>query len=191
LFDFLGIIVAAALVNNVALVQFLGVSAFYSGSNQLQSAYELGLLNFLALLLTTTISLLLYRWILLPLNLEILSLLVFINVSFGVAFLLMKVVTDHYPLSLRRQELSIFLLAGNSAVIGVSLQTSTSIMPIVHAVGYNLGTALGFSFVLIGFAALRQRLSYADIPESFRGAPIHFVSAAIISMVLLGFAGLV
>lgn len=191
MFDFLGIIVAAALVNNVALVQFLGVSAFYSSSNRLQSAFELAALSFLALFCSATLNLFLYRWILSPLGLDILSLLIFVSVSSAVSYILVKLVSTYYPVTLKRHDLSISLIAGNSAVIGVSLQTSTSIAPLSAAILINLGAALGFALVLIGFAGLRERLAYAQIPDAFRGAPIHFVSAAIISMVLLGFAGLV
>lgn len=189
--DYLGIIVAAALVNNVALIQFLGVSSFFANSNRLQSAIELGLLSFLALFLSSAINLLLYRLILGPLNLDILRLIAFVIISSLVAFYLVKFVAGRYPQSWRRHELAISLIAGNSAVIGVSLLVSTSIMSIGAALLYCFGAALGFALMLIGFAALRERLAYAAIPRAFQGAPIQLISAAIIAMTLLGFAGLV
>ncbi len=189
--DYLGIIVAAALVNNVALVQFLGVSSFFANSNRLQPAIELGLLSFLTLFLSSAINLLLYRLILAPLNLDILRLIVFVIVSSLVAFYLVKFVANRYPLSWRRHELAISLIAGNSAVIGVSLMLSTSIMSVSAALFYCFGAALGFALILICFAALRQRLAYGETPRPFQGAPIQLISAGIIAMALLGFAGLV
>ncbi len=189
--DFLGIIVAAALVNNVALVQFLGVSFFIANSNRLQSAIELGMLSFIALFISSALNLILYRWILAPLNLDILRLVLFVMISSAVAFYLVRIVSNYFPLTWRRHELAILLIAGNSAVIGVSLMLSTSIMPLLEALTYSFGAAFGFALVLVGFAALRERLANADIPLPFQGAPIQFLSAAIVAMVLLGFAGLV
>ena len=189
--ELIGIIVTAALVNNVALVQFLGVSSFFANTNRLQSAIELGILSFLVLFSASVCNLLLYRWLLAPLGLEILSLVSFVAVSTSIAFYLVRVIAKKFPLSFRRHELAIALVGGNSAVIGVSLMLSTSIMPVVAGLAYSLGAALGFALILICFAALRQRLAYADIPKAFQGAAIHFVSAAIVAMVLLGFAGLV
>ncbi|NKB31528.1 MAG: electron transport complex subunit RsxA [Pseudomonadales bacterium] len=191
LLDFLGIIVAAALVNNVALVQFLGVSFFIANSNRLQSAIELGMLSFIALFISSALNLILYRWILAPLNLDILRLVLFVMISSAVAFYLVRIVSNYFPLTWRRHELAILLIAGNSAVIGVSLMLSTSIMPLLEALTYSFGAAFGFALVLVGFAALRERLANADIPLPFQGAPIQFLSAAIVAMVLLGFAGLV
>ena len=186
-----GIIVTAALVNNVALVQFLGISSFFANSNRLQSAIELGLLSFLVLLSASACNLLIYRWLLAPLGLEILSLVSFVTVSSSIAFYLVKIVAKKFPLTFRRHQLVIVLVGANSAVIGISLMLSASIMPLIAGLAYSLGAARGFALILIGFAALRQRLAYADIPKAFQGSAIHFVSAAIVAMVLLGFAGLV
>lgn len=189
--EFFSIIVAAALVNNIALVQLLGVSSFFANSGRLQSAIELGLLSFIAIFLSSIINILLYRWVLAPLNLHVLRLLLFVLVSSSVGFNLAKLITKNYPLTWRRHELAILLIAGNSAVVGVSLTISTSVMNIVAALIYSFGAALGFVLLLIGFAALRERLSCAEIPLPFQGAPIHLISAAIIAMILLGFEGLV
>lgn len=90
---------------------------------------------------------------------------------------------------MRRQKLAFYLVAGNSAVIGVSLLSTIDAVSIGESFATSLGAALGFASLLVAFAALRQRLETADIPAPFRGAAINLVSAGIIAMCLLGFAG--
>ena len=189
--DFLSIVLAAALVNNVALVQLLGVSPLFAYSNRLQSAVELALLSFIVLFSASFINLLLYRFVLGPLRLDVLKLLCFVAISTGITTLLSIWVGRHYPLSIRRHGLAMLLVGGNSAVIGISLLSVVSARSVLQSLAYSLGTALGFALLLIAFAALRLRLDAADVPQPFRGAAIYLISAGIIAMSMLGFAGLV
>lgn len=182
---------AAALVNNVALVQLLGVSSLFAYSNRLRSAVELALISFLVLFIASFTNLLLFRFILLPLGLDFLKLICFVAISSGLTTFLALQIQDRFPLSMRRHKLAYYLVGGNSAVIGISLLNSISVLTVVESLFYSFGTAAGFAGVLIAFAALRQRLETADIPTPFRGAAIHLISAGIVAMCLLGFAGLV
>ena len=188
---FLSLIIAAALVNNVLLVQFLGVSSLFFSNNRLQNSIELAALNFIVLFLASVVNLLVFRILLLPLGLVFLKLVVFVSISSAITILLLKWVEIKFPLSLRQQKLPFYLAGGNSAVIGISLLNSLGSLSIAQAIATSLGTALGFSLLLVAFAALRLRLETADIPLPFRGAPIQLISAGIVAMILLGFAGLV
>ena len=187
--NFLSIIIAAALANNVVLVQFLGVSSLFAYSDRLQSAIEVALLSFFVLFVAALVNLLLFRFLLAPLNLEYLKLLCFVSISSGISGLSIHWIKQRFPLSLRRQKLAFYLIGGNSAVIGVALINTVSGLGIVESAAYSLGAALGFALLLIAFAALRQRLDTTEVPTPFRGAAIHLVSAGIIAMCFLGFAG--
>ena len=188
---YLGIIIGAALVNNVFLVQLLGVSSLFLSSNKLQNALELALLNFVVLFLAASLNLLIFRLILGPLGLEFLRIICFVAVSSTLTILILKSLKRKFPLSLRRQRLAFYLTSGNSAILGVSIINADSVLSLAQGVAYNFGTALGFALMIITFAALRLRLDTADIPAPFRGAAIQLISAGIVSMCLLGFAGLV
>lgn len=189
--NYLSIIVAAALVNNVALVQLLGVSSLFFPNSRLQNALELALLNFIVLFAASVINLLLFKFILLPLELAFLKLIVFVATSACITTLVLNRIKLKFPLSMRQQKLAFYLTGGNSAVIGVSIINSVSTLSISQSVAYSLGAAIGFSGLLIAFAALRLRLDTADVPAPFRGTAIQLVSAGIVAMLLLGFAGLV
>ena len=185
------IIVAAALVNNMVLVQSLGVSSLFAYSNRLQNAIELALLSFLVIFLASAINLILYRGLLAPLGLEYLALVCFVGVSSILTLLVLHSLEKNFPLSMRRQRLAFYLIGGNSSIIGLSLLNTASVRSVVDCLAYSFGAALGFAVVLLAFAALRQRLDSADVPAPFRGAAIQLISAGIAAMCLLGFAGLV
>ncbi|MCH8265764.1 MAG: electron transport complex subunit RsxA [Proteobacteria bacterium] len=185
------IIVAAALVNNMVLIQSLGVSSLFAYSNRLRNAIELALVSFLVIFLASAINLILYRGLLAPLGLEYLALVCFVGVSSILTLLVLHSLEIKFPLSMRRQRLAFYLIGGNSSIIGLSLLNTASVRSVVDSLAYSFGAALGFALVLLAFTALRQRLDGADVPAPFRGAAIQLISAGIAAMCLLGFAGLV
>ncbi|HAT27026.1 MAG TPA: electron transport complex subunit RsxA [Gammaproteobacteria bacterium] len=185
------IIVAAALVNNMVLIQSLGVSSLFAYSNRLRNAIELALVSFLVIFLASAINLILYRGLLAPLGLQYLALLCFAGVSSILTLLVLHNLEKYFPLSMRRQRLAFYLIAGNSSIIGLSLLNTASARSVVDCLAYSFGAAMGFALVLLAFTALRQRLDGADVPAPFRGAAIQLISAGIAAMCFLGFAGLV
>ncbi len=185
------IIVAAALVNNMVLIQSLGVSSLFAYSNRLRNAIELALVSFLVIFLASAINLILYRGLLAPLGLQYLALLCFVGVSSILTLLVLHSLEKYFPLSMRRQRLAFYLIAGNSSIIGLSLLNTASERSVVDCLAYSFGAAMGFALVLLAFTALRQRLDGADVPAPFRGAAIQLISAGIAAMCFLGFAGLV
>ncbi|MCH8174201.1 MAG: electron transport complex subunit RsxA [Proteobacteria bacterium] len=185
------IIVAAALVNNMVLIQSLGVSSLFAYSDRLRNAIELALVSFLVIFLASAINLMLYRGLLTPLGLEYLALLCFVGVSSILTLLVLHSLEKKFPLSMRRQRLAFYLIAGNSSIIGLSLLNTASARSVVDCLAYSFGAAMGFALVLLAFTALRQRLDGADVPAPFRGAAIQLISAGIAAMCFLGFAGLV
>lgn len=184
-------IIAAALVNNLALVQLLGVSTFFSASRQFSAAAELALLSFLVLFPAACINLLLQALVLEPLNLEFLRLFLFVAVSAGITGLLARQLVSVFPLLARRHIRSVLLMCSNSAVIGLSFLQGSSLSSLPMKLVYSFGAAAGFSMSLLLFAALRQRIDQGSSPAALRGIPLYLISAGIASMALLGFAGLV
>ncbi len=184
-------IIAAALVNNLALVQLLGVSTFFSASRQFSAAAELALLSFLVLFPAACINLLLQALVLEPLHLEFLRLFLFVAVSAGITGLLARQLVSVFPLLARRHIRAVLLMCSNSAVIGLSFLQGSSLSSLPMKLVYSFGAAAGFSMSVLLFAALRQRIDQGSSPAALRGIPLYLISAGIASMALLGFAGLV
>ena len=186
----LSIIIAAALVNNIILVQLLGVSSLFYATRRLSQAIEFALFNFAVLFLASTANTILYRYLLEPLNLEFLRLVLFVVTSALLTTFFLQLLARRLPLTLRQQALLLFLTGGNSAVLGTSLLSTGSALALGESITNSFGAALGFALVIIGFAALRMRLEVADIPVPFRGSAIALITAGLVTISLLGFAGL-
>ena len=188
--NYLSIIVAAALVNNLILIQLFGVSSLFYSTRRLPQAIEFALFNFAVLLLSGIVNLCIYRFVIQPLHLEIFRLVIFVATSALLTTLFLQLITKRFPLSARQQGILLFLTGGNSAVLGATLLSSTSALSLSENITYCLGAALGYSLMIVGFAALRIRLEFANVPAPFRGASIQLITAGLVAISLLGFAGL-
>jgi electron transport complex protein RnfA len=187
--ELLVIALGAALVNNVVLVQFLGLCPFVGGSRRIEGA--IGLALAIGLVLTTTAGLtqLVDRYLLRPYELEHLRLLALLVVIAGAVKSTEALARRFAPLLQRVLGIYLPLVASNCAVLGVALLNTAASRSFVAALFYAAGAALGFGLALALFAGLRERLAYADVPLAFRGAPIAFVTAGILSLAFMAFAG--
>ena len=189
--DYLLILVSTVLVNNFVLVQFLGLCPFMGVSSRLETAMGMSLATTFVLTLASLCSYLTYTYLLEPFGLEFLQTISFILViAFVVQFTDMVV---HKTSPLLHKVLGIFLplITTNCAVLGVALLNIKKANGFVESILYGFGAAIGFSLVLILFAAMRERITVADVPAPFKGAAIAMISAGIMSLAFMGFTGLV
>jgi electron transport complex protein RnfA len=56
---------------------------------------------------------------------------------------------------------------------------------------FGLGSALGFVIVMVMFAGLRERLALANVPSLFAGTPVSLITAGSLSLVFMGFSGMI
>jgi electron transport complex protein RnfA len=184
------ILVGALLVNNFVLAQFLGLCPFMGVSGNYDAAVAMGFATTFVLTLAAGASHLTYYWILLPLDLGYLNIIVFIVIIASAVQLTEAFMRSVSPVL--HQVLGIYLplITTNCAVLGVALLALGQQLSFMATLVYAMGAAIGFTLVLVIFAALRERLAHADVPEPFRGAPITLISAGILSLAFLGFAGL-
>ncbi|MFP6816313.1 MAG: electron transport complex subunit RsxA [Pseudomonadales bacterium] len=184
------ILIGALLVNNFVLAQFLGLCPFVGVSGNYDAAVAMGFATTFVLTLAASLSHLAYHWLLLPLGLTYLNIIVFIVIIAAVVQFTEVFLRSVSPLL--HQVLGIYLplITTNCAVLGVALLALSQSLSFVQTLAYSIGAALGFTLVLCVFAALRERLEHADVPQPFRGAPITLISAGILSLAFLGFAGL-
>jgi electron transport complex protein RnfA len=183
------IIIAAALVNNFVLVQFLGLCPFMGASRRIEGAVGMGLATGLVLTTASALSYLVETFLLIPYRLEYLKLIAFILIIGGAVQMTELLVRRFSPLLHRVLGLYIPLIASNCAVLGVALLNSAASRSLIAAIFYGAGAALGFALVLSLLAGLRERLDFADVPAPFRGNAIALITAGILSLAFLGFAG--
>ena len=189
--DFSLLLIGAILVNNFVLVQFLGLCPFMGVSNKLETAIGMSSATTFVLTLASIVSWITYEWLLLPLGLEYLKTISFILVIAVVVQFTEMVVRKSSPILYKVLGIFLPLITTNCAVLGVALLNINKQHNFVESVFYGFGAALGFSLVLVLFAAMRERLAVADVPTPFKGAAIGMITAGLMSLAFMGFAGLV
>ncbi len=184
------LLLGAVLVNNFVLVKFLGLCPFMGVSRRLDSAYGLALATGFVLTLSAGLSWLVQHWLLDPLDLGYLRTLAFILVIAAVVQFSEVVMKRQSPRLYRVLGLFLPLITTNCAVLGVALLNAQARHSLFEAMLFGFGAALGFGLVLVMFAAMRERLELADVPESFKGAPIALLTAGLMALAFMGFAGM-
>ncbi|NQZ54100.1 MAG: electron transport complex subunit RsxA [Piscirickettsiaceae bacterium] len=189
--DYALILISTILVNNIVLVKFLGLCPFMGVSRKLETAIGMGLATTFVLTLSSITSYLINEYLLAPLELEFLR-----TISFIFAIAVVVQFTElvvHKTSPLLYQVLGIFLplITTNCAVLGVALLNVQEQHGFIESGLYGFGAAIGFSLVLVIFAAMRERIAVADVPIPFQGAAIGLITAGLMSMAFMGFASLV
>ncbi|MDP7554052.1 MAG: electron transport complex subunit RsxA [Candidatus Thioglobus sp.] len=184
------ILISTILVNNFVLVKFLGLCPFMGVSKKMDTAIGMGFATTFVLTLASITSYLINTYLLVPLELEYLRTIAFIVTIAAVVGFTELVVNKTSPVL--HQSLGVFLplITTNCAVLGVALLNVGASNSFLQSAVYGFGAAVGFSFVLILFAGIRERIESADVPVIFQGVPIALITAGLMSMAFMGFVGL-
>lgn len=188
---YLLIFISTVLVNNFILVKFLGLCPFMSVSTKIESAIGMGLATTFVLTLSSIMTYLVDQYLLARVGLGFLQTITFILVIAAVVQFTEMVVKKTSPILYQNLGIFLPLITTNCIVLGVALLNVQEKHGFMESAIYGFGAAVGFSLVLALFAALRERIAVADVPLSFKGAPIALITAGIMSMAFMGFAGLV
>jgi electron transport complex protein RnfA len=187
---YLFILLGAVLVNNIVLTKMLGLCPFMGVSKKLETAYGMGAATTFVLTVATGASYVIDHYLLVPFDLTYLRTLSFVVTIAAVVQMTETVIAKTSPLL--QQVLGIYLplITTNCAVLGVPLINISLGYGFVESLLFGMGSAVGFSLVLILFAGIRERIEGADVPFYFRGTAISMITAGLMSLAFMGFAGL-
>ena len=188
--EYLFILIGTVLVNNVVLVRILGLCPFMGVSRKLTTAYGMGAATAFVLTLGTGASYIIDHYLLMPFDLEYLRTISFIVTIAALVQLTELVIQKTSPML--HQVLGIYLplITTNCAVLGVPLINVSQNNGFIASLVFGAGSAVGFSLALVLFAAVRERVEGADVPQNFRGVAIAMITAGLMSLAFMGFAGL-
>ncbi|MBI3095750.1 MAG: electron transport complex subunit RsxA [Rhodocyclales bacterium] len=188
--SYLFIVLGAVLVNNVVFVRILGLCPFMGVSKKLETALGMGAATTFVLTMACGASFVIDRWLLIPNHLEYLRTLSFIVTIAAIVQLTELVIQKTSPLL--HQVLGIYLplITTNCAVLGIPLLNVSLRHNFLESLLFGFGSAVGFTLALILFAGIRERLEAADVPIHFRGTAIAMITAGLMSLAFMGFAGL-
>ena len=184
------IIISTALVNNVVLIQFLGICSFLGVSRQMKASLSLGLAVVFVITLSSAVASLLYTYVLLPLELTYLKTIVFILVIAALVQVVEMFIKKTSPAVYNALGIYLPLITTNCAVLGVALTNVQDGLNFIQSVTAGFGTAVGFTIAIVLLAGIRSRIDEEAIPKPFRGAPMVLLSAALMSIAFMGFSGI-
>jgi len=188
--EYMLLLIGSALVNNVVLVKFLGLCPFMGVSNKLDTAISMGLATTFVLTLAAVASWLIEHYILLPLGIGYMRIIAFILVIAAVVQFTEMVIQRTSPMLHQLLGIYLPLITTNCAVLGVALLNLQEENSLIESMVFGIGSALGFTLVMVLFAGLRERLAGADVPPLFAGTPIGFIVAGLLSLAFMGFSGI-
>jgi len=188
--NYLLILIGTVFVNNIVMSKILGLCPFMGVSRKLETAISMGAATTFVLTLASGASNLIDTY-LLGQELSYLRTLTFIVVIAGIVGFTEMFIKKTSPVLFRVLGIYLPLITTNCAVLGIPLLNVQEQHNFLESLFYGLGGALGFSLVLVLFAAMRERLEAADVPKPFQGVSIAMITAGLMSLAFMGFAGLI
>ena len=197
--EIIAIIMTAVLVNNYVLSQFLGICPFLGVSKKLDQASGMSIAVIFVMVLATAVTYPIQYFVLNPNGLGYLQTIVFILVIAALVQLVEIILKKYIPALHASLGVYLPLITTNCAVLGVCISNVDSYLvegaafgiSFVHALFNSFGSGLGFFLAMVLFARVRTRVERCNCPECFKGMPITLLSASILSVSFMGFAGLV
>ena len=188
--ELLMIAVGTAFINNVVLSQFLGLCAFLGVSKKMDTAAGMGGAGLFVITISSFVTALIYKFLLLPLNVTYLQTIVFILVIAALVQFVEMFLKKSSPSLYNALGVYLPLITTNCAVLGVALINVQKSYGIVESVVNGLATAVGFTIAIVLMAGIREKTEYNDVPESFKGSPIVLLTACLMAIAFFGFSSL-
>jgi electron transport complex protein RnfA len=189
--ELLVILISAVFVNNFVLARFLGICPFLGVSKKVETAIGMGMAVIFVLTVASVVTWFIQYLVLIPFGIEYLQTIAFILVIASLVQLVEMVIQKTSPVLYQSLGIFLPLITTNCAVLGVAVLNIQKSYSFIEAVVFALGAGLGFTLAMVLFAGLRERLELCPVPTSFRGTAIALVTAGLLSLAFMGFAGLV
>lgn len=184
------VFLSAMIVNNILLLRFLALCSFFGISNKIEASLGMGLAVIFVMIMASSVSWLVYNFILIPFGLLYLRTAAFILTIATFVQLEEMVIRKVFPALYRALGIYLPLIVVNCAVLGAAFLIIDYRLDFVRSLVYTLGVGGGYLVAIVMFAAIRERIALAPIPKSFQGYPIAFITASLMSLAFLGFKGL-
>jgi len=189
--EILLILASAVFVNNFVLARFLGICPFLGVSKKVDTALGMGMAVTFVMTIAAVVTWLIQYLVLVPFGLEYLQTIAFILVIASLVQLVEMVIQKTSPVLYQSLGIFLPLITTNCAVLGLAVLNIQKEYSFVESIVFAMGAALGFTLAMVLFAGLRERIDLAPVPRAFRGTAIALVTAGLLSLAFMGFAGLV
>ena len=188
--DLLILMIGSSLVSNVVLSQFLGLCPFLGVSKKVDTDLGMGGAVIFVITLASGVTAVIYKFILVPLDITYLQTIVFILVIAALVQFVEMFLKKYVPSLYQALGVYLPLITTNCAVLGVALTNVQKEYGIGFSIVSGFSTAAGFLIAIVILAGIREKTAYNDIPESFKGMPIVLITAGLMAIAFCGFSGL-
>ena len=179
----------AILIENFIFSKFLGICPFLGVSKKTNTAVGMGLAVIFTMTLASALTYVVYRFILVPAELEYLKTIAFIIVIASLVQFIEMFLQKSLPALYSALGIDLPLITTNCAVLGVALLNITNEYNFLFSVVYGFMAGVGFLLAIVLLSLVRERIEYCDIPEPFRGFPIALIASGLLSIAFMGFSG--
>jgi electron transport complex protein RnfA len=188
--NFFLIFLSAMLVNNILLIRFIALCSFFGISNSIKTSTGMGMAVIFVMVMATGVSWPVYHFILVPFNLVYLRTAAFIlTIATFVQFEEMFI-RKMFPPLYRAMGIYLPLIVVNCAVLAAAFLCIDYQLGFIKSIVYTIGVGVGYFVAIVMFAAIREVVDHAPVPQLFKGHPISFITASLMSLAFLGFKGL-
>ncbi|MDZ4166999.1 MAG: Rnf-Nqr domain containing protein [Coriobacteriia bacterium] len=193
--------IGGALINNILLTRFIGLCPFFGVSGNMETSMGMSLAVVFVMMMASTATWVVWEFVLAPLGVgEFLYIPAFILIIASLVQFVEMYLRKSSPVLYRAMGIFLPLITTNCAVLATATEAAKpgffklnipvgASLSLGQALIYTLGVSIGFGFALITFAALRERLELASVPRAFKGSPIAFITAGLLSLAYVGFSG--
>ena len=184
--------ISIVLINNLVFTKFLGICPYLGVSGRIDMAFGMGMAVTFVVTLSGTLTWMIDHWILAWLGLEVTRYVCFILVIAGAVQLVEMYVRKFFPSLYDSFGIFLPLITTNCAILGLCLFIHLwGIDNLLEAVVLSFGAGIGFTMAICIMAGIRENLNMADVPESMKGAPITLITAGLMALAFMGFAGMI
>jgi len=189
--DFIAIAFSAFILQNIILTQFLGICPFIGVSTKRSSALGMGFAVIFVMLISSSVTWLLYHYVLVEFEITYLRTIVFILVIAALVQMVETFLKKVSPSLYKALGIYLPLITTNCAILGVAVLNISNEYNFGQMLVYTTFIGLGFLFVIYIFSMMREKLDRAPVPKAFKGAPIALIVAAILAIIFTRFGGLI
>ncbi len=182
--------ISAALVNNVVLVQFQGLCPFLGVSRNTKTAAGMGGAVIFVMTLASTVTSVIYYFVLVPLSLEYLNTIAFILIIAGLVQFVEMFLKKRVPALYKALGVYLPLITTNCAVLGIAISSVQSGLGVGRCIANGFFSAVGFAISITILASIREKMERNNIPKAFQGGPIILIAAGLMALAFQGFSGL-
>lgn len=183
--------IAASLINNFVFTRYLGLCIFFGVTKKMETAIGMSITFTAVMVISAALSWLVYKAIMIPLNLTFLKIVIFIGIVAGFVQAADTIMRKVSPGLYYKLGIYLALITTNCIILAVPLINAGEGYSFIQSLSFGFGSGVGFALALIIMASIRERLELADIPKSFQGLPIAFIVTGLIALAFLGFSGLI